>query len=449
MFGDRELDYQNLLSPTSILYAMSLLIATGFMLPFVFKDSRIYIVKSFTKFRPISLLFFSIHSIIVILSDLIGEVHTIFAQISIVSAMAFTYFEIRFTRVEYGKIQVISQVAALVVLFVFLEFIRQNYPEFDFRFPIIAFTLGIYSSLVIYEVQVKKDPSFAKFKPFITLFVLMFAASVVFRGYTGHHSAYMASVHDEIGALLFARVIMVSSLVLIFLTLNNFYFDSLWKGEFEVRQGTEAQFINTLTSLSKARDNETGNHTVRTKTYVQILAERLQELPEFASQISNDYVKLIYEAAPLHDIGKIGIPDHILLKPGKLTADEWKVMQTHATIGEEVLGTALEAGQRSEQQTFFLTIARDIAGGHHEKWDGSGYPRGLKAEEIPLAARLMSVADCYDALRSKRPYKEPWTHEEAMEELLKLKGTAFDPAVTDAAVLEQNRLQETYQRYQD
>lgn len=428
---------------------MSLLIAAGFILPFIFKDSRIYIVKSFTKFRPISLIFFSAHSIIVILSDIIGEAHTIFAQISIVSAMAFTYFEIRFTRVKYNRREVFGQVFALTVLFSVLEFIRQNHPDLDFRFPIIALTLATYSSLMIYEVQVKKDLSFNKFKPFVTLLVLMFAASVVFRGYMGHHSALMISVHEEGGALLFARVLMVSALVLIFLTLNNFYFESLWKGEFEVRQGTEAQFINTLTSLSKARDNETGNHTVRTKTYVQILAKRLRKSPEFAAQINNDYVDLIYDAAPLHDIGKIGIPDNILLKPGKLSADEWKVMQTHATIGEEVLGTALDAEHRSEQQTIFLSIARDIAGGHHEKWDGTGYPRGLKGDEIPLAARLMSVADCYDALRSKRPYKEPWTHEEAMEELLKLKGTAFDPRVIDAVVIEQDRFLETYRRFQD
>lgn len=428
---------------------MALLIALGFILPFLFKDSRTYILKSFTRFRPFSLLFFSAHSIIVIFSDFIGELNTILAQISIVSAMAFTYFEIRFTRVDYRRIEVISQVLALSFLFATLEFIRQNYPEIDFRFPIIALTLGIYSILMIYEVQVKKDSTFRKFKPFLTGLVLLFAASVVYRGYLGHQALGAGSVHDESGLLLFARVLMVSALVLLFLTLNNYYFESLWKAEVGVREGTEAQFINTLTSLSKARDNETGNHTIRTKTFVQILADRLRRSPEFEAQISKDFVNVIYEAAPLHDIGKIGIPDSILLKPGKLSEGEWQVMKTHARIGEEVLGTALDLGQRSEQQMFFLTIAREIAGGHHEKWDGSGYPRGLKGDQIPLPARLMAVADCYDALRSKRPYKEPWTHQEAMEELLKLKGTAFDPRVVDAVALEEEKFQETYLSYQD
>jgi HD-GYP domain-containing protein (c-di-GMP phosphodiesterase class II) len=428
---------------------MSLLIAAGFLLPFAFKDSRMYIVKSFTVFRPISLLFFSAHSLVVILSDFIGESNTILAQISIVSAMAFTYFEIRFSRINYNKTEIYAQIIVLAVIFAILEIVRQNHPEIDFRFPIIALTLATYSSLIIYEVQVKKDLSFNKFKPFLTLLVLMFAASVVFRGYMGHHASGFTSVHDEGGVLLFARVLMVSSLVLIFLTLNNFYFESLWKGEFEVRQGTEAQFISTLTSLSKARDNETGNHTVRTKSYVRILAERLQQSPEFEAQIDSDYLEMIYDAAPLHDIGKIGIPDEILLKPGKLTAGEWKIMQTHATIGEEVLGTALDAEYRSKQQTLFLSIARDIAGCHHEKWDGSGYPRGLKGDEIPLAARLMSVADCYDALRSKRPYKEPWSHPEAMVELLNLKGTAFDPRVVDALVAEEGRCEEIFHKYGD
>jgi putative two-component system response regulator len=151
----------------------------------------------------------------------------------------------------------------------------------------------------------------------------------------------------------------------------------------------------------------------------------------------------------LHDIGKIGIPDNILLKPGRLDAEEWEVMKTHASIGEEVLGAALDAGERSEQQALFLRFAREIAGSHHERWDGSGYPRGLAGTEIPLAARLMSVADCYDALRSRRPYKEPWSHEEAMEELLKLKGSAFCPHVIDAAVHVQASFRETYDRYQD
>lgn len=443
------MEYTNLLSSTSILYAMSFFIALGFALPFLFKDSRIYLINSFTKFRPFSIFFVCAHSLLIIFSDFIGEKHTVLAQISIVSTMAFIYFEIRFTRVEYNQKEVIGQIAAISILFLSLEFITEYSLDLDIRFPVIALMLAVYSSFVIIEIIKKENETFQKFKIPLIFLVIIFLISVITRGYIGHNTEGLLSVHDEGGVLLFARVVMVSAMVLIFLTLNNFYFESLWRGEFEVRQGTEAQFITTLNALSKARDNETGNHTLRTKTFVKILADHLGKTPQFSQEVSGDYATLISEAAPLHDIGKIGIPDNILLKPGRLDAEEWKVMQTHASIGEEVLGAALDAGERSEQQALFLRLAREIAGSHHERWDGSGYPRGLAGTEIPLAARLMSVADCYDALRSRRPYKEPWSHEEAMEELLQLKGSAFCPHVIDAAVHVQRSFRETYDRYQD
>ncbi len=208
----------------------------------------------------------------------------------------------------------------------------------------------------------------------------------------------------------------------------------------------EDKMLASLTSLSLARDNETGNHVIRTQIYVRALAARLLKMGKYLDQINEEYIDLVFKAAPLHDIGKVGIPDLILRKPGKLNDEEWLVMQTHTTIGESVLSAAhLE----SEDENTVIDIAIKIAGGHHEHWDGTGYPRGLKSESIPLAARIMSVADVYDALVSKRVYKGEWTHEQAVKEIILKSGTQFDPVIVDAFALEEGTFHEISQQYHD
>jgi response regulator RpfG family c-di-GMP phosphodiesterase len=250
----------------------------------------------------------------------------------------------------------------------------------------------------------------------------------------------------EEGTMLWARLGSIACAMLILSALNAFYMNALWHGELQAREGLESQFIQTLISLSKARDNETGNHTVRTQNYVKILAEHLQRRD---NALDDEFVELVYGAAPLHDIGKIGIPDEILLKPGSLDDEQWRIMKTHAMIGENVLTSAALKNEGSEKQRSFLRIAREIAGAHHEHWDGSGYPRGFVGEEIPLSARLMSVADCYDALTSARSYKRAWLHEDAVAEIRGMSGTFFDPDVIGAFVAEAERFREIAVRFRD
>ena len=206
----------------------------------------------------------------------------------------------------------------------------------------------------------------------------------------------------------------------------------------------ETQMLNALNALALARDNETGNHILRTQFYVKTLAERLMLMGHYSGQMTPTMVDLLFGAAPLHDVGKIGIPDKILLKPGKLDDDEWKVMQTHTLIGESVLQAAMAKDyvEPQDQVADVLNLAIKIAGGHHEHWDGSGYPRGLQGEQIPLGARIMSVADAYDALISKRPYKSAWSHERAFEEIVNQGGVKFDPLVITAFRLEKDRFRE-------
>ncbi|MFV0448812.1 MAG: two-component system response regulator [Vibrio sp.] len=187
--------------------------------------------------------------------------------------------------------------------------------------------------------------------------------------------------------------------------------------------------FNAMVSLAETRDNETGNHIRRTQLYIKLLAERLSLNPLYTNQLDSNTINLLYKSAPLHDIGKIGIPDHILLKRGKLTVEEFEIMKTHTTIGFEAINKAEEINGKPMS---FLRVAKEIAHSHHEKWDGSGYPQQLAGDNIPLSARLMAVVDVYDALISKRIYKPPFTHAEAMTVITKGKGSHFDPNIIDA-----------------
>jgi putative two-component system response regulator len=199
--------------------------------------------------------------------------------------------------------------------------------------------------------------------------------------------------------------------------------------------------LSMISQLAETRDVETAHHIRRTQNYIEILARHLQKQAGYGDELTDVVISGIVKAAPLHDIGKIGIPDHILLKPGKLTREEFEVMKTHTTIGGNAIRNAidhvmgLEFEREKEVKPFTLQIleeAERIALYHHEKWDGSGYPRGLKGSDIPLSARLMAVADVFDALTTPRIYKGTWSFEEASDLIIKEKGRQFDPGVVEA-----------------
>lgn len=196
--------------------------------------------------------------------------------------------------------------------------------------------------------------------------------------------------------------------------------------------------ILVMVSMAEFRDECTGNHIKRTQAYVRALAERMARLPKHAALLTTEYIELLAKSAPLHDIGKIAIPDNILLKPGKHTPEEFTLMKTHAERGYQMLKYA---GEHMGQNGAFLDVAVEIANGHHEKWDGSGYPAGLAGEQIPLAARLMALADVYDALLTRRPYKEPFTLEAATQLILDGKGKHFDPEVVDTFIAIQDEFE--------
>ena len=187
--------------------------------------------------------------------------------------------------------------------------------------------------------------------------------------------------------------------------------------------------IFALAKLAESRDTETGEHLERMREYCRILAEHLSTTERYRNIVDADFVRTIYMTSPLHDIGKVGIPDRVLLKPGKLTPEEYEVMKQHALIGSQTLEAAI---QEPHPTAGYFRLARDIALTHHEKYDGRGYPQGLVGDEIPLCGRIVAVADVYDALTTKRVYKDAFTHEKARSIIIDGRGKDFDPDVVDA-----------------
>jgi len=191
---------------------------------------------------------------------------------------------------------------------------------------------------------------------------------------------------------------------------------------------TQAVTIEGLATLAEYRDPETGGHIKRTQNYVKALAVKLKEHPRFRAELQDDTIELLYISAPLHDLGKVGVRDSVLLKAGRLTEEEFEEMKKHTIYGEE----ALRITEQKLGGDSFLHCAREIAYTHQEKWDGTGYPQGLKGDEIPISGRLMALADVYDALISKRVYKPPFPHEKAVEIIVEGRGRHFDPDIVDA-----------------
>ncbi len=204
--------------------------------------------------------------------------------------------------------------------------------------------------------------------------------------------------------------------------------------------------IHTMASLAETRDSETGNHIRRTAHYVKTLAEKLRTNPRFSDFLTDKNIELLFKSAPLHDIGKVGIPDRILLKPGRFEGNEFEIMKTHTTLGRDAIR---QAERELGLEVDFLKFAKEIAYGHQEKWDGSGYPEGLSGDNIPISARLMAVADVYDALISRRVYKAGMSHEAAVAIIIEGRGQHFDPDMVDAFLELQQDFIDIARRYAD
>lgn len=230
-----------------------------------------------------------------------------------------------------------------------------------------------------------------------------------------------------------------------FLHDKNDYLEAEIARRMEENQTIQNVSIRALAHLAEIRDPETGDHILRTQSYVQVLARGLRGHPRFSDTITDHFIQLLTKSAPLHDIGKVGIPDHILLKPGKLTNDEWMIMKTHAELGAQAIERAEKDVDRPVE---FLSLAKEIAHWHHERWDGSGYPDGLAGDAIPISARLMALADVFDALISPRVYKPAMSFDKARGIITEQRDRQFDPDITDAFLASFDKFVEIAHKYQ-
>lgn len=228
------------------------------------------------------------------------------------------------------------------------------------------------------------------------------------------------------------------------------FFSDFYREEYEKRVKQEKEtaeaklaMVHSLVKLAESRDDNTGAHIERVGQICRLLASNLRFREKYRDYIDADYIEQITQVSPLHDIGKVGIPDHILLKPGRLSAEEYELMKTHTTIGAKTLS---EVVQRFPDNRF-LELAINITHFHHEKWDGTGYPLGLAGTAIPLSARIMAVADVYDALRSKRVYKEAFSHEESVKIIQQESGRSFDPEIVEVFMENHDEIREIFDRY--
>lgn len=199
-----------------------------------------------------------------------------------------------------------------------------------------------------------------------------------------------------------------------------------------------------MVKLAESRDDYTGEHIERVAVLCRLLTTKLLSIPKYKDYIDEDYIENIYRASPLHDIGKVGISDNILLKPDKLSEEEFEIMKAHTIIGANTL---IEVKKKYEDNKF-LEMGIDIAYYHHEKWDGTGYPYGLAGESIPLSARIMAIVDVYDALRSKRVYKEAYSHEKSIEIIKQGAGTNFDPVILDVFIQNESEFEDTFDKFE-
>lgn len=208
---------------------------------------------------------------------------------------------------------------------------------------------------------------------------------------------------------------------------HNLNLEEMVKEKIKELYESQMATIQALAEVAESRDDDTGKHLDRVQIYCRMIAIELSKNEKYRDIINASYIDNIFFASPLHDIGKVAIPDRILLKPGKLTPDEFEIMKTHTTLGAKTL----ESVRKKYPVNAFINMGIGIAHHHHEKWDGSGYPEGLSGENIPLSARIMTIADVYDALRSKRVYKEPFTHNDSCNIIYDGSGTQFDPLIIE------------------
>ncbi len=439
-------------TPMLALNIMMIFILGSLLFPFFTKD-RAELVSIVSIYRPFSLFFMILNPIAMLIAPRTTPAVLPIATSAILASMAFFACELRFSR---GKPVPRYAFSAILLLFVVVLGSIEILWDFGQTGPKHVGLIAILAAVFFVWICIEATLAYVALRSANYLFVLM-TACIAAIAVCVRAKLFMESSYDFKGLMLYGdddlfltKSIAAASLLAMTIMLGQLYLRRELKSEIGSRKKAEDSLLSMLSALSLVRDEETGYHIKRTSEFVRILAQELKDRGALEESERHDLVDMMSRVAPLHDIGKIGIPDRILQKPGKLNQDEWSVMKTHSAIGEEVLKAAADVqGDHSGYMDLLMRIAADIAGGHHEHWDGSGYPRGLIGKDIPQAARIMALADVYDALTSPRFYKKPWSHADAVTEIKRLNGSKFDPQVVEAFFTLEENFKQIASKYND
>jgi adenylate cyclase len=299
------------------------------------------------------------------------------------------------------------------------------------EFKSVNILLSFFLTMILFLLLVKKENNY--------IVILFLGTSFLSAGTT----LYMLSIgtYISIGYLIIPFLIHFFLISILFIFIDT-YDRKVFSEELN---RSHIALVDSMAYVAEIHDLETGAHIIRTKKYIEVLGEHILLKGIYSKHISPSMIRMMYATAPMHDIGKVGIPDAILKKEGRLTAMEYEVMKTHPDLGMHIINNAISAYKSND----FFEMARNIAHYHHEKWDGTGYPKGLKGEEIPLEARFMAISDVYDALISRRVYKEPFSYTKTVEIIKERRGTAFDPLLVDAFLEITDKFENIAERYGD
>lgn len=430
---------------------INLLILLALLFPFASRD-RLQLLSIVSIYRPLSLICMLISPLLILIAPFTTGAVIPIASVSVIWVMSLLALEVRASRNAVPMTALWFSLA----IFVFIALVVEWGWDFGRSIPKNVAQLVSLISLLIGWIWIEAGLAYEARRKlhymFVIFFAVMLAASMATRAWilSFEEHTFETMIFFETDNLFLTRAVSAAALLAISVTLAQLYLDDEWKSELSSRKKAEEGLLMTLCELSSVRDEETGNHIKCTSEFAKSIAQNLRDRSLLEEDGRYDIVDIMRRSAPLHDVGKIGIPDEILKKPGKLDADEWEIMKTHSSIGEEVLKAAVESrSERSGYMDRFLDTAVKIAGGHHENWDGSGYPRGLAGENIPQAARIMALADVYDALTSARVYKTSWSHRDAVTEIERLSGVKLDPEVVASFHALEDTFKTIAEKYKD
>lgn len=436
--------------PVGPVIGIAIMVGVALLLPYLGPNRRDLIATT-SIYRPISLLMLLAHCVLTLMTAQAFLPYSPLPPLTICWAFIFTGLEIRSARtgqpVKRNIILALLALSASIILgFVFLNDIALRLRGITHAVLLTALVIWlVYEAFLTWRAN--RNVHYAVVFGALTIgLIAMLVRDYYFLQET---RMAMATIVSETRGVLRARFFAYGFLCFSLLALNHAYGAQLWRATLFRRQSRELMLVSALRDVAQVRDNETGNHIMRTRQFVRILARRLAEKRMLDDDGIPNFVNMLARAAPLHDVGKVSIPDNILLKPGRLSDQEMRIMRTHASIGAEILRSAADAQEGNRAASDLLLIGAQIAGQHHENWDGSGYPLGLSGTQIAQPARIMALADVYDALTSARPYKTPWSHEDAVAHILSLQGTKFDPDIVDTFVEEAETFQAVAIRLRD